>query len=43
MNFSRELLKLPYSPNLFNVLMLYAQNPVSAERLYLKMLDVKEG
>jgi len=43
MSFSRELLNLPYSPNIFNVLMLYVQNPVSAERLYLKIIEVKKG
>jgi hypothetical protein len=41
MAFTRELLKLPYCPNVFNVLMLYTQNPVSAERLFVKTLKLK--
>lgn len=40
MSFSRELLGLPYSPNIFNVMMLYAQNPVSAERLFTRIIEV---
>ncbi len=41
MSFARELLGLTYSPNIFNVLMLYAQNPVSAERLYMNILEAR--
>jgi len=41
MAFARELLGLSYSPNLFNVLMLYTQNPVSAERLFMRMVNVR--
>lgn len=40
MSFARELLGLPYSPNIFNVMMLYAQNPVSAERLFTRIIEV---
>ena len=40
MSFARELLGLTYSPNIFNVMMLYAQNPVSAEQLFTKILEV---
>lgn len=40
MSFARELLGLTYSPNMFNVMMLYAQNPVSAERLFMRILEV---
>lgn len=41
MSFARELLGLTYSPNIFNVMMLYAQNPVSAERLFTRILEVR--
>lgn len=40
MSFARELLGLNYSPNIFNLLMLYAQNPVSAERLFMRITEV---
>jgi len=40
MSFARELLGLTYSPNIFNVMMLYAQNPVSAERLFKRITEL---
>lgn len=40
MAFAREYLQIPCSPYLFNVIMLYVQNPVSAERLYLSIIDL---
>ncbi|HOE70556.1 MAG TPA: hypothetical protein PLE10_06805 [Brevefilum sp.] len=39
MAFTRELVQLQCSPFIFNVILLYVQNPVTAERHYLNMMN----